>query len=360
MLALSLTMTACASSQTSTRPAPRPKPAAPTTRAAAERFLDRYVTSDGRVIRHDQGGDIVSEGQTYALLIAEVADRPALARTIWSWTSTHLGRSDGLFASHASGSGQVEDPHSATDADTLIAYALMRYVGPDQDALHKAGRRVADAVLAHESVSLPDGAALPVAGPWATSTKPPIVNPSYLMPGVFDALATLTGDDRWSGAARATVTMIDELTGSGTRLPPDWAQLAQGQLQAIANPGGGAGVQYGFDAARLPIWFATACTAGARRLAADWWRHVLGANGRSGPQALSLDGETINPAPSPVFLIAGAAAATAAGDTAAARALRSRAATLAREDPTYYGDAWVVLGPALLERSLGADPKCHP
>jgi endoglucanase len=352
LLVLSLTMTACGSSQTSTTTAGRPKPTAPSTRAAAVRFLDRYVTSDGRVIRHDQGGDIVSEGQAYAMLIAEIADRPATARTIWSWTSTHLGRSDGLISSHANGAGQVEDPHSAPDADTLIAYALLRYTGPDQDALRKTGRRIADAVLTHESATLPDGAALPVAGVWATSTRPPIVNPSYLMPSVFQALTTLTGDKRWNGAAATSVNLIDGLTGSGTRLPPDWAQLEHGRLQAIANPGGGAGVQYGFDAARLPIWFATACSPDAHGLAAAWWRNVLRANGRAGPQALGLDGETINPAPSPVFLIAGAAAATAAGDTSAARALRARAATLAREDPTYYGDAWVALGPALLERLL--------
>ena len=27
------------------------------------RFLDRYVQDDGRVVRHDQGGDTVSEGR---------------------------------------------------------------------------------------------------------------------------------------------------------------------------------------------------------------------------------------------------------------------------------------------------------
>jgi endoglucanase len=359
-LALSLAMTACGSSSTSTTtaghatPSPprRPKAAAPSTRTAAARFLDRYVTTDGRVIRHDQGGDIVSEGQAYAMLIAEVAGRPALVRTIWSWTQAHLGGSNGLFASHANGAGRVEDPQSATDADTLIAYALLRYAGPDQDALHDSGRRVADAVLAHESVSLPDGASLPVAGPWATSKNPPIVDPSYLMPGVFAALASLTGDDRWHGAAAAATTLIDGLTDSGMRLPSDWAALAHDRLVPIANPGGGAGVQYGFDAARLPIWFATACTAGERRLAANWWRHVLGSDGRAGPQALNLDGATIDPAPSAVFLMAGAAAATAAGDAGAAHALRSRATALALQDPTYYGDAWVVLAPALLDRSI--------
>ncbi|HSC04008.1 MAG TPA: glycosyl hydrolase family 8, partial [Solirubrobacteraceae bacterium] len=123
VLALSLTMTACGSSHTPTdttgRPPAQARAASPSIRAAAARFLDRYVTGDGRVIRHDQGGDIVSEGQAYAMLIAEIAGRPALLRTIWSWTSTHLGRADGLFASHATGTGKVEDPHSATDADTL-------------------------------------------------------------------------------------------------------------------------------------------------------------------------------------------------------------------------------------------------
>ena len=45
------------------------------------------------------------------------------------------------------------DPHSAADADTLIAYALLRYAGADQAALHRDGRRVADAVLSQESVT---------------------------------------------------------------------------------------------------------------------------------------------------------------------------------------------------------------
>jgi hypothetical protein len=53
-----------------------------------------------------------------------------------------------------------------------------------------------------------------------------------------------------------------------------------------------------------------------------------------------------------VFLIAGAAA-TAAGDRAAARELSARAARLAVEEPTYYGAAWVALGPALLDGTLG-------
>ena len=320
--------------------------------AAAARFLARYVTSDGRVIRHDQGGDIVSEGQAYAMLLGEVAGQPALVRTVWAWTSAHLGRPDGLFAWHASGSGQIEDPQSATDADVLIAYALLRYSGSDQAALHRAGRRVAEAVLANESMTLPDGAPLLVAGPWAKSVSPPTVDPSYLMPGVFDALARLTGVGRWRSAAGAAVAMIGEVTQNGLQLPPDWAQVSGGRLVPAAKPGVPAGVQYGLDAARVPIWFATACDPRARSLSANWWRNVLGSGKRSGPSALSLTGETINPENSPVALLAGAAAATAAGEESAARSLRARAETLSLRDPTYYGDAWAALGPALLDRAI--------
>ena len=42
-------------------------------RAAARSFLARYVNPNGRVVRRDQGGDTVSEGQAYGLLLSQVA-----------------------------------------------------------------------------------------------------------------------------------------------------------------------------------------------------------------------------------------------------------------------------------------------
>jgi endoglucanase len=331
-LALLVSAPACASGGPSTRISA----ASP----SAGRFLARYVTDDGRVIRHDQGGDITSEGQAYGMLIAELAGRPALTRTIWSWTGHHLARPDGLFAWHATGTGQIQDLQSATDADIMIAYALGRSTGSGSAAMHRAGRRIAAAVLAHEAVPLPDGTLLPVAGPWATSTSPPAVNPSYLMPGVFRAIARTTGDRRWARAAGASVELLRGLADGGRRLPPDWAALSGGRLAPAPAPGGGAGVQYGFDAARVPLWLAGSCDAAARRLAGAWW------------PALQHQ-----PDDSPVTLLAAAAAATAAGDPDAARSLRARARKLAVASPTYYGDAWAALGPALLDGRLAPCPS---
>jgi endoglucanase len=319
--------------------------------AAADAFLARYVTDDGRVLRHDQGDDIVSEGQAYGMLIAEIANRPDTVRRIWSWTDAHLRGSDGLLMSHMSGAGVVQDPHSAADADTLAAYALLRYTGRDEGNLHDAGHHLAAAVLAGESTSV-GGSPVLVAGPWANEMSPPVVNPSYWMPGVFAALARLTGDERWRQTASTAVRLLADLTHNGRLLPPDWANIGAERLSAIPAPDGSAPIRYGLDAARLPIWFSTACTDNARRLAARWWTNVLSTDNRAADLALSPAGAHLNEQTNPLPLLAGAAAANAAGDTAATRALHRRAVAQSHQTPTYYGDAWLALAGALLDQTL--------
>jgi endoglucanase len=316
--------------------------------ASEDRFLRDYVSADGAVVRHDQGNDIVSEGQAYGMLVAEVAGKRALARTIWDWTKAHLPGKHGLVASRADSNGQVQDANSAADADVLIAYALLRYGGTDASTLHADGRRLADAVLGAESVTV-GGRPVIVAGPWATS--PPRVDPSYWMPSVFRALAHYTGDQRWQQAADIALDLLAQVTSDGRQLPPDWAQLDGGRLVPIAAPSGGAPVQYGLDAARLPLWLAAGCTDHERRLAADWWR-LLSAGDTANYLALSLTGQPISQAEHPLPMLAGAAAARAAGDTAASESLRVRANDLAGAHPTYYGDAWLALGAALFNGDL--------
>jgi endo-1,4-beta-D-glucanase Y len=341
--AMSLAATGCGSSS--------PSPAPTTSVTGTNAFLDRYVAADGRVLRHDQGGDIVSEGQAYAMLIAETADRPRLVRTIWAWTIAHLRRPDGLLKYHATGSGDILDDQSASDADVLAAYALLRYRGPDAARLDAAGKHLAAAVLRVETISADSGPVV-VAGPWATQTAPPTVNPSYLMPSVYAALGVLTGDERWQRAATTAELLVNGLTHDGQQLPTDWAQLANGRLTAAAEPGGGAPVQYGLDAARLPLWFGTACSQAARSLAAGWWHAGLSRPARAAAIALAPDGRPTDRARNPMPLMAAAAAASAAGDQQAVRVLRDHAAALARSRPTYYGDAWLALGGALLDGVL--------
>jgi endoglucanase len=357
VVAMSQLVAACSGSRPANAPAPTPASSQGSTplpthvSAAANAFLARYVTSDGRALRHDQGDDVVSEGQAYGMLIAELANRPDLVRTIWTWTQAHLQRPDSLLAFHANASGTILDDQSAADADVLTSYALLRYDGPDQGRLHDDGKRVATAVLDVETTDVA-GAPVIVAGPWAKATDPPTVNPSYWMPSVFAALAHLGDDQRWQWAATTAVELVRDATGAGRSLPTNWAQLDGGRLVPITDPGGPAPALYGLDAARLPVWFGTACTADARQLAVSWWHNALSRDDHAADLALTVGGAPLDEQTNPLPLLAAAAAADAAGDTAATGTLLTRAAQQSRKNPTYYGDAWLALGSALIDRSL--------
>src|SRR5215510_9922796 len=104
--------------------------APPVEQEAASKFLARYMRADGRVVRLDQGRDTVSEGQAYGMLLAEVAGDSDAFQRIWLWTHHHLQHRDGLFSFRTNAAGKVIGPHPASDADLLIAWALLRYGGP--------------------------------------------------------------------------------------------------------------------------------------------------------------------------------------------------------------------------------------
>jgi endoglucanase len=326
--------------------------AAPST--AASRFLDAYLTKDGRVIRHDQGGDIVSEGQAYGMLIAQLAGREDVVPVIWDWTKQHLQRSDGLLSFHANADGTVTGADPASDADVLAAYALLRYDGPDGSVLHDDGQALAQAVLEHEVVTDSEGRPVLVAGPWATSKS--IVNPSYLMPAVFQELATLTGDDTWSRLADSSTPLVSAATDDGRLLPPDWARLEGSSLVPVADATGAQGEpQYGPDAQRVPLWLGRACTQDARELAGRWWQILL-QDDRSRASVLTTSGDVRDPAPQPVALLAAGASAAAAGDSTGAVDVDRGASETAEGSSTYYGDAWLALAEGLRDGRLAA---CH-
>jgi endo-1,4-beta-D-glucanase Y len=302
-------------------PAPSPQEKA---RSAARAFLDRYVAPDGRVVRHDQGGDTVSEGQAYAMLAAVVAGDRTRFRRVWRWTSTHLARPDGLLAWRWQ-NGSVTGPEPAADADLDAAHALLlasrRFRDP---GAARQARRMADAMRGAE---IRDGVLL--AGPWARDQG--VVNPSYFDPR---ALRALHMDDVEGATRRAVAPLL-----AGGRMPVDWSAVGP-PPRPTGNPSGGGTPSYGFDAARVPIRLAASCDPADRRLVA----------GLKGLDRAASQGH-------PVFTVAAAAQAQAAGDRSKAAALLDRAADEDRAAPTYYGAAWVALGRALLQtRLLGSCP----
>jgi endoglucanase len=291
------------------------------------------------------------------MLLAEAGGNHDRFARIWEWTREHLQLGNGLFAWHADAAGKVTGDEPASDADLLIAWALLRYQGPGAATFHRDGNQVARAILAHEVTTGPRATPVLAAGPWATG-RPASLNPSYWSLPALQGLARLTGDQIWHHLAVGAVTMVSELTRNGQLLPPDWAELtAAGVLRPEPAPDGSQPqTQYGPDAQRTVAWFAASCDPRAKALVAHWWP-LLRPIDHGQALALRPDGTVLDPSPEVLPMVASAAAAKAAGDGAAARKLLQQARVQQRAHPTYYGGAWDALGQALL--STGTLSTCR-
>jgi len=313
--------------------------------ALAATFLDEWV-EDGRVVRRDEGGDTVSEGQAYGLFAAVIADDEQSFDEIWDWTTEELVRSDGLMAWRWD-DGSVVDDEPASDADLDAARALVlagdRF---DRADLHEAGVDLATVIADRLTVETERGRIL-LPGLWAADREPYAYNPSYASPVAYEVLGDATGDPRWAELEAGSASVTAEILGA-TDLPPDWAQVhLDGRIDPMPGPlGEGDPVQYGFDAPRLMLRYAESCSsddvalAGLPLATLDREENVA--------SRLDLGGGPLSDEQSALGFTARAASAQASGDAAASTADLERAAALTAEYPTYYGAAWVMLATAML------------
>jgi endoglucanase len=316
----------------------------------AARFLDSYVEPDGRVVRRDEGGDTVSEGQAYALLVtAGVADR-ARFDLVWGWTVQHLQRPDGLLSWRWAG-GTVVDAASAGDADLDAAWALAIAARRwPLGAYADQATDLASAVAEHETATLGRDGRVLAPGPWAVGQSPDgsvVVNPSYASPVAESVLAADGHSDvalagaRTAGARAVIAALIDQ-----DGVPSDWARAGPGgAASAIAAPHDARDGEFGWDAVRVPLRHAASCDPQDRALAARVWPAM-----KAGAGSDRLGNH-------PARLVAAAAAAGAAGDAGRAGELLDRASTSQEAAPTYYGGALTALARLLLTTDrLGGCP----
>jgi len=328
------------------RAEPRDGAAAGAAHEDATRFLEAHVTPEGRVVRHDEGGDTVSEGQSYAMLVAVGAgDRTTFDR-VWSWTVHHLRRPDGLL-SWRWDDGAVADSEPAADADLDAAWALALAARRWPDGHYRAAAdEMAVAVDEHETTASAGGHRVLVAGPWAHG-DPAVVNPSYPSP-VADAVLAEGGHgdpvaarSRTAGSREVLTDLLDQRD-----VPSDWAHLfpdgAVVPADGPTEPGPG---RFGWDAVRVPLRFAAACDPADRDIAARVW-------------AAMEDGAGVDRlGDHPARLVAAAAAAAAAGQADRAVQLLDEASANDRRSPTYYGGALTAVGRLLLTTDhLGGCP----
>ncbi|WP_291040449.1 class F sortase, partial [Herbiconiux sp.] len=330
----------------------------------SEAFLAEWVDDDGRVVRRDQGDDTVSEGQAYGLLLAAAVGDEERFDAIWQWTQDELVRPDGLLAWQWA-DGAIVDDEPASDADLDAARALVvageRF---DRPELTEQGDELGAVILDELTVETALGRLL-LPGLWAAETEPYAYNSSYASPVAFDILGRSSGDPRWAelaeGSRAATTAVLAK-----SELPSNWSQVhADGTVDALAGPSAAAtvdaasttgGVEYGYDAARLPIRYAESCDPDDTALAAQ----LLPALDREPRVAAQLDlgGTAVTRDEHPLGYAARAASYAASGEVGRAYGDLETADRLDLETGTYYGAAWSALTAQLLTSdSLGG---CAP
>lgn len=324
---------------------------------ASARFIERYVDSDGRVVRRDQGDDTVSEGQAYAMLVAvATGDRKTFDST-WNWAKANLRQPNGLFAWKWD-DGKVEDPQPATDADMDMARALSiaaeRF---GEKSYADEARALAKAIVDNELFYTDDNRPVVMAGPWAVN-EPRFTNPSYHSPRAEQELAGLTGDALWNTIRQRERELMDRLIGSQQqpRLPSDWAKLeANGNITPSSPPGKTDAPVYSYDAVRTPVRLAESCDQADRDQAMRLWTLLNESRQTRSSATLSLDGDVVDRTPSAPAAVGSAAAAKAAGDTTQMNDLLDLADRIDTSQNSYYGAAWAALGRIMLTTDwLGA------
>jgi endoglucanase len=198
-----------------------------------QQFKRDFLSADGRVIDVGSADSrTVSEGQSYALFFALVAnDRPAFD-AILQWTERHLAQGDltahlpaWLWGRADDGQWQVLDANASSDADLWIAYALLEAGRAWRERSYTArGAVLARRVLDEETASVPGLGLTLLPGPAGFHPASDVwrVNPSYSPPQVIRGIATRLPDDaRWTRLLASTGHVLTDTAPHG--FAPDWA-----------------------------------------------------------------------------------------------------------------------------------------
>jgi endoglucanase len=228
---------------------------------------DGYASSSiddrGRVVDRQGGDRTTSEGQSYGLFFALVAnDRERFDRLL-NWTTNNLAGGDmrtslpgWLWGKSPAGQWQILDEHSASDADLWIAYSLCEagrlWRQPHYGVL---GRRMLTRIAATEVVELPGFGTMLLPGGSGFHPAPDtwLLNPSYLPLPLLTRLAGIDAEGPWAAIAAKLPSLLAKSARNGFVM--DWVSYsARGGFQPATLPGSSSPAGGSYDAIRVYLW----------------------------------------------------------------------------------------------------------
>ncbi|OZI70843.1 cellulose synthase complex periplasmic endoglucanase BcsZ [Bordetella genomosp. 12] len=226
-------------------------------------FVKVFVQPDGRVLDDSTPRKMSSsEGQSYGMFFALLANDRAVFDRLWRWSVANLAAGDvqqhlpaWSWGKREDGSWGVLDANAASDADLWFTYALLeagRVWGEPaytRDGLAllaqiEARELVAPPGLGNMLLPAPEGFAQP--GVWR-------FNPSYMPIPVLRRLAQASPKGPWDSIAVNTLQLIRQSSPLG--YVADWVAYESGQNgEGKFGPDPVKGAVGSYDAVRTYMW----------------------------------------------------------------------------------------------------------
>lgn len=232
-----------------------------------QQFLSRFMQADGRVLdpstreRHS-----TSEGQSYAMVFALIANDRATFDRVWQWSIANLGAGslqDKLpawqWGHRLDGSWGVIDANSASDADLWFAFTLLEAARVwRQPRYAEQARALLKSVTRQEVASLPGFGAMLLPGPQDFAEgdeggpRQWRLNASYLPVPLLRRLASGDPSGPWGTLATQAGRLVKAVAQQG--IVPDWSayRTDQGGTGFRIDPVKGDVSSY--DAIRVYLW----------------------------------------------------------------------------------------------------------
>jgi endo-1,4-beta-D-glucanase Y len=238
-------------------------------------FTARFVQADGRVIDYSTPTQqTTSEGQSYAMFFALVANDRSTFDRLLAWTRTNLAANQfepgnvrlpsWQWGKKPDGSFGVLDPNSASDSDLWIAYDLLQ-AGRlwNEKTYTQLGMALAAQIARQEVTNLTGLGPMLLPGPQGFKTGDVTrLNPSYSPLPVLRGLAREMPAGPWNQLAENSYKLVTTTAPHG--FSPDWAAYKSGQF--VVDPQTADTGSY--DAIRVYLW--AGLTSSADPLAKPW------------------------------------------------------------------------------------------
>jgi endo-1,4-beta-D-glucanase Y len=236
-----------------------------------ESYKTHFVDKQGRVVDHTAQDRTTSEGQSYAMFFALVANDRICFDTLLNWTEANLATGDlaehlpaWSWGENKDGSWRVLDQNPAADADLWLAYDLMEAGRLWHDPRYKKlGTLIATHIAEREISVVPGLGTTLLPGPIGFHPDPNtwLLNPSYMPPSLLAYFAHAAPTGPWGAVLRSLYPLLAQGSGAGyamdwisagtvIRPSPSPAQLASGNLN---QPPIGS-----YDAIRVYLWLGIA------------------------------------------------------------------------------------------------------